>query len=118
MTASLGHVIFTAAGIFHLPRCEECMYGNCMPNGEWHTWAGNEDLDYAAANGQDVEAILKQRCACQCEDSPASPELPDELDYLMGEPAAPCTECGETTACATDYEGRPLFHRQTVDEDT
>ncbi|TFC59458.1 MULTISPECIES: hypothetical protein [unclassified Cryobacterium] len=87
-----------------------------MPNGEWHTWAGNEDLDYAKANGQDVDAILKQRCGCQCEDGPGGPEEPDfdEDDDTLD---APCTECGETTACATDYEGRPLFHRQAEEDD-
>jgi hypothetical protein len=117
MPASLGHVVFTTAGRIHLVRCEPCMYGYCPEVGEPHGWAGPEDLDYAKANGQDVEAIKAQRCPCNCEWAPAELERPDDLDDLTDTLDEPCTECGERASCGVDFEGRPLFHRQAEDED-
>lgn len=31
--------------------------------------------------------------------------------------AGPCSECGESGACAYDAEGRPLFHAAPADDD-
>lgn len=47
--------------------------------------------------------------------------LPDEDDLreiAQGyDQHAPCTECGSTTACGWDAEGRPLFHQQKDDDE-
>lgn len=40
--------------------------------------------------------------------------LPCDPIFVITVPA--CTECGETGPCATDAEGRPLYHLQKEDE--
>ena len=44
---------------------------------------------------------------------------PVEIDFIVEDEttASPCTECGEVGPCATDAEGRGLFHKQRDDED-
>jgi hypothetical protein len=120
MATIIGGCEFRDGAIITYVRCEPCMYGSHQPNGEWHTWAGQEDIDHAKATGQDVPAILKVRCACDCvgvngPNAPAEIDWPDEIEYESQN--EPCTECGEPAACGYDFEGRPMFHGQAEDED-
>lgn len=38
----------------------------------------------------------------------------DEVHTLT---TGPCTQCGSTSACAYDAEGRPLIHAETGDDE-
>ena len=56
-------------------RCEPCMFGQCFDPPKWHSWAGPEDLEHAAATGQPDPS--DKPCACLC--SGAGPTAEDAV---------------------------------------
>lgn len=92
-------------------RCWACMVGECP--GGWHTWADAEDVANAEHMGHpDPRA---QKCACACTEREVATTQPTDEDVIWAT-VDPCPVCGEYGSCATDAEGRPLFHA-TPDDD-
>jgi hypothetical protein len=45
-------------------KCEPCMFGSHYDRPQWHSWAGPEDIDHAAATGQPDPSTSACGCAC------------------------------------------------------
>ena len=109
--AELLRAIFGGGAMVCLARCEPCQWGQC-PGGD-HPWAGQEDIDHAAATGQSAEG----RCGCPCtQDPPVEPE-PDSV-VLVSIDGPPCHLCGAAGACGYDPEGRPYIHASWDEDET
>lgn len=64
---------------------------------------------------EDEEAFW-ERVARNLTPVPFAPDPTDDIEIDPQVRADPCAECGSTTACAYDAEGRPLIHAVEHDD--
>jgi hypothetical protein len=51
-------------GIVCYETCWACKFDNCYDEPTWHTWADQDDIEYALDQGHTDPST--QRCACDC----------------------------------------------------
>lgn len=106
LTVAIIRALKDGTAVVHYARCWSCVTMQCP--GGWHTWADEEDVEHALANGHPDPS--DQICGCECAEGPELhvPEPPDPDEESLNGPE--CPVCGETGACGYDAEGRPMIH--------